>query len=32
MYLPQWALAFKESKTEIKFIKGTYYKYEVRYQ
>ena len=32
MYLPQWALQFKESKTEIKFIKGGFYKYEVRYQ
>ena len=32
MYLPQWAVAFKESKTEIKLIKGANYKYEVRYQ
>jgi len=32
MYLPKWAQAFKEPKTEIKYIKGVYYKYEVRYQ
>lgn len=32
MYLPQWAQKFKEPRTEIKCIKGAYYKYEVRYQ
>lgn len=32
MYLPLWALKFKESRTEIKCVKGGYYKYEVRYQ
>ncbi len=32
MYLPKWAQAFKEPRTEIKLIKGVYYKYEVRYQ
>ena len=32
MYLPEWVQKFKEPRTEIKFIKGTYYKYEVRYQ
>ena len=32
MYLPKWVLPFKEPKTEIKCIKGGYYKYEVRYQ
>ena len=32
MPLSQWALQFKKSKTEIKYIKGSYYKYEVRYQ
>ena len=32
MYLPQWALIYKERKTEIKCVKGIYYKYEVRYQ
>lgn len=32
MYLPEWALPYKEPRTEIKRIKGAYYKYEVRYQ
>jgi len=32
MYLPEWVIPFKESRTEIRFIKGIYYKYEVRYQ
>ena len=32
MYLPEWAQKFKEPRTEIKCIKGAYYKYEVRYQ
>lgn len=32
MYLPEWAQQFKEPRTEIKCIKGAYYKYEVRYQ
>lgn len=32
MYLPEWALKFKEPRTEIRRIKGIYYKYEVRYK
>lgn len=32
MYLPDWVSPFKEPKTEIKLINGSYYKYEVRYQ
>ena len=32
MKLPTWVMPFKEPKTEIKFIKGFYYKYEVRYE
>jgi hypothetical protein len=32
MYLPEWVQKYKEPKTEIKFIKGVYYKYQVRYQ
>ena len=32
MYLPEWIQSFKEPRTEIKLIKGAYYKYEVRYQ
>ena len=32
MYLPNWTLPFKEPRTEIRCIKGIYYKYEVRYQ
>jgi hypothetical protein len=31
MALPDWILKFKEAKTEIKFIKGVYYKYAVSY-
>jgi hypothetical protein len=32
MSLPEWVLAFKEPKTEIKLIKGVYYKYAVSYR
>ena len=32
MYIPEWALKHKEPRTEIRFIKGTYYKYEVQYK
>jgi hypothetical protein len=32
MYLPKWAQPYKEPRTEIKCIKGIYYKYEVHYQ
>ena len=32
MYLPNWVQPFKEPRTEIKLIKGMYYKYEVRYK
>lgn len=32
MALPEWVLKFKEPKTEIKFIKGGYYKYTVDYK
>ncbi|GHT99276.1 hypothetical protein FACS1894126_5430 [Alphaproteobacteria bacterium] len=32
MYLPEWAQKFKESRTEIKCIKGKYYKYEVSHK
>jgi len=32
MPLPTWAQTFKEPKTEIRFIKGTYYKYSVEYR
>lgn len=32
MYLPEWVQPYKEPRTEIRLIKGTYYKYEVRYQ
>lgn len=32
MYLPEWIQEYKEPRTEIRLIKGTYYKYEVRYQ
>lgn len=32
MYIPEWALQFKEPRTEIRLIKGAYYKYEVKYQ
>lgn len=32
MALPQWVLKFREPKTEIKSIKGGYYKYAVEYK
>lgn len=32
MSLPTWVLKFKEPKTEIRYIKGTYYKYAVEYR
>ena len=32
MYLPEWALPFKEPRTEIRLINGTYYKYLVEYK
>jgi hypothetical protein len=32
MYLPDWIQKYKEPRCEIRFIKGTYYKYEVCYQ
>lgn len=32
MYLPKWVQKFKEPRTEIKLIKGGYYKYQVSYQ
>jgi hypothetical protein len=32
MYLPEWAQKFKEPRTEIKCIKGKYYKYEVSHK
>ena len=32
MSLPNWVLAYKEPKTEIRFIKGGYYKYAVEYK
>ena len=32
MALPEWVLKFKEPKTEIKAIKGGYYKYAVEYK
>lgn len=32
MALPEWAQKFKEPKTEIKHIKGGYYKYQVSYK
>ena len=32
MYLPQWAQAFKEPKTDIRLIRGGYYKYAVEYK
>lgn len=31
MKLPKWIIPHKEPKTEIKFIKGSYYKYAVEY-
>jgi len=32
MSLPSWVQKFKEPKTEIRYIKGTYYKYSVEYR
>lgn len=32
MPLPTWVQQFREPKTEIKFVKGGYYKYEVHYR
>jgi len=32
MYIPEWVLSFKEPKTEIKCIKGSFYKYAVSYR
>ena len=32
IYLPDWIQSYKEPRTEIRLIKGTYYKYEVSYQ
>jgi len=32
MYLPEWVQPFKAPRTEIKCIKGAYYKYEVSYR
>jgi hypothetical protein len=32
MYLPEWVQPYKEPRTEIRLIKGTYYKYEVSYR
>ena len=32
MSLPGWVLKFREPKTEIKSIKGAYYKYSVDYK
>lgn len=32
MSLPEWVQKFKEPKTEIKYIKGGYYKYKVAYK
>lgn len=32
MKLPEWVLLHKEPKTEIKLIKGAYYKYSVSYK
>jgi hypothetical protein len=32
MYLPEWVLPFKETRTEIRLINGTYYKYQVEYK
>jgi hypothetical protein len=32
MTLPQWVLRHREPKTEIKYIKGVYYKYSVSYK
>lgn len=32
MSLPEWVQQFREPKTEIKIVKGAYYKYEVHYK
>lgn len=32
MYLPEWILPFKEPRTEIRLINGTFYKYQVEYK
>jgi hypothetical protein len=32
MYLPEWILPFKEPRTEIRLINGSYYKYQVEYK
>ena len=32
MQLPNWAVKYKEPKTEIKYVNGCFYKYEVKYQ
>jgi hypothetical protein len=32
MYLPDWIQKFKEPRTEIRLIKGSYYKYAVEYR
>lgn len=32
MYLPEWTLPFKEPRTEIRLINGTYYKCQVGYK
>jgi hypothetical protein len=32
MYLPEWDMPFKEASTEIRCIRGIYYKYEVEYK
>src|ERR1019366_5397831 len=32
MSIPQWALKFREPKTEIKLIRGVYYKYAIEYK
>ena len=29
---PEWVLKFREPKTEIRLIKGHYYKYQIRYE
>jgi transposase len=32
MNIPSWVLKYKEPKTEIKFINGVYYKYQISYK
>jgi hypothetical protein len=32
MSLPEWVIPFKEPRTEIRLINGTYYKYQVEYK